>query len=207
MAVGLLTWAALLFAPNNFDLSTRAIFAWDATWAWFVTAVLIMMANCDKTVIRARAATQDEGRHMILGLAVFAAAASLAAIGWELSLAKSAHGWMKVARMGLAFVTIAGSWTFVQVVFALHYAHDYYFDPDGDGKLPHRGGLAFPHDNTPDYWDFLHFAVVIGVACQTADVAFTSKPMRRTGTWHGVVAFVFNTVLLALTINLLAGLI
>ena len=61
-------------------------------------------------------------------------------------------------------------------------------------------------DEPPDYWDFLHFATIIGVAAQTADVAFGSKSMRRTGTVHGMVAFIFNTVVLALTINLLAGL-
>ena len=52
----------------------------------------------------------------------------------------------------------------------------------------------------------MHFAVVIGVASQTADIAFQSKALRRIGTVHGVIAFTFNTVVLALTINLVAGL-
>ncbi|MFV4649264.1 DUF1345 domain-containing protein, partial [Mycobacterium tuberculosis] len=65
---------------------------------------------------------------------------------------------------------------------------------------------AFPDDDTPDYWDFLYFAVVLGVASQTADVSFKTKMLRRVGAVHGVVAFTFNTVVLALTINLLAGL-
>ena len=73
--------------------------------------------------------------------------------------------------------------------------------PRGDAQ-----GLKFPGGEPPDYWDFLHFSVVVGVACQTADVAFTSKRMRRLGTIHGLVAFTFNTVILALTINLLASL-
>jgi uncharacterized membrane protein len=69
-----------------------------------------------------------------------------------------------------------------------------------------RGGLKFPGGEAPDYWDFLHFSVIIGVACQTADIEFTAKPLRRIGALHGVLSFVFNTVALALTINLLAGL-
>ena len=77
------------------------------------------------------------------------------------------------------------------------------FTPRRYDALP---GLAFPGDEPPDYWDFLHFSVVIGVASQTADVAFTAKSLRRIGTAHGVVAFVFNTVILALTINIAASL-
>jgi uncharacterized membrane protein len=95
---------------------------------------------------------------------------------------------------------------FVQIVFALHYAHEYYAEPQDKRGRKHRGGLLFPEDDAPDYWDFLHFAMIVGVAAQTADIAFTSKTLRRTGTWHGVVSFLFNTVVLALTINLLAGL-
>ena len=93
----------------------------------------------------------------------------------------------------------------VQLIFALHYAHDYY---SADDKAPGgmRGGLTFPGRGEPDYWDFLHFSLVIGVACQTADIAFTSKHLRRLGGLHGVLAFTFNTVILALTINLVAGL-
>ena len=87
------------------------------------------------------------------------------------------------------------------MIFALHYAHEYYGEGDRGRR---RGGLNFPDDDQPDYWDFIHFASIIGVAAQTADVAFTSKALRRTGTIHGMVAFVFNTVVLALTINLLA---
>jgi uncharacterized membrane protein len=68
------------------------------------------------------------------------------------------------------------------------------------------GGLVFPGGGEPDYWDFLHFSIVIGVASQTADIGFSSKGMRRTGTLHCVLAFVYNTVILALTINLVAGL-
>ena len=68
------------------------------------------------------------------------------------------------------------------------------------------GGLKFPGDQEPDNWDFVHFAVVIGVASQTADIAFTAKRLRRIGTVHSVISFTFNTAVLALTINLLAGL-
>ena len=202
--IGMLVGAGLSLIPNDLRWSTRAIFAWDTTLAAFIASTLLMMRECDETRIRARAAREDEGQHVILALAVLAAAASIVAIGFELSLAKTEHGLVKGLRVALAFATVLGSWLFVQMVFALHYAHEYYGDGDDDGHADR--GLAFPGDNTPDYWDFLHFGAIIGVAAQTADVAFTSKSMRRTGTVHAMVAFIFNTVVLALTINLLAGL-
>ncbi len=72
-------------------------------------------------------------------------------------------------------------------------------------RHPRTGRARFPRRGPADYWDCVHFAVVIGVASQTADIALTSQRMRRIGTVHGVVAFSFNTVTLALTINILAG--
>ena len=203
IVIGLAVGLALWLIPNGLLPSTRFIFAWDAVLICFIGSTLPMMMECDETRIRARAAGQDEGQHVVLGLAIVAAIASIIAIAAELSLAKSEHGLLKAVRIALAFLTVAGSWFFVQLVFALHYAHEYYGEDDGGDR---RGGLNFPDDDQPDYWDFVHFAAIIGVAAQTADVAFTTKSLRRTGTVHGMVAFVFNTVVLALTINLLAGL-
>jgi uncharacterized membrane protein len=205
---GAAVWLALTLIPNPLRDSTRAIFAWDALLVWFIGSTLLMMRECDETRISARAAKEDEGQHFILGLAVAAAAASIVAIAKELSLAKGeTNELLKGLRVTLAFGTVLGSWLFVQMVFALHYAHEYYDAAEKGAGGKYRGGLAFPGDERPDYWDFLHFGAVIGVAAQTADVAFTSKSMRRTGTIHAMVAFIFNTVVLALTINLLAGLI
>ncbi len=209
IAIGAVVGIALAFIPNALRVSTRVIFAWDATLLWFIVSTLLMMCECDETKISQRAAREDEGQHLILGLAVAAAAASIIAIAAELSLAKAEHGLLKGLRVALAFGTVLGSWLFVQMVFALHYAHEFYDELENGHHGHHgkyQGGLAFPGDDLPDYWDFLHFGAVIGVAAQTADVAFTSKEMRRTGTVHALVAFVFNTVVLALTINLLAGL-
>jgi len=87
-------------------------------------------------------------------------------------------------------------------MFALHYAHDYFATEVRGG----HGGLEFPGGHPPDYGDFLYFAVVIGTSGQTADVSFSRRPMRRTGTVHCVLAYFFNTTLVALTINIASGL-
>lgn len=208
-AVGLAVGLGLQILPNPLSWSTRAICAWDAAAMFFLVVIFQMMSDCGVARMQARAAIQDEGRGLFLGLSLVAAAAAVMTIGVELSLAKSEHGLLKVMRVLLAFATMALSWMFVHIIFALHYAHEYYApDPKEIGETDDglRGGLNFPGEQDPDYWDFLHFAVIIGVASQTADIEFTSRTQRRIGTIHGLVSFVFNTVVLALTINLLAGL-
>lgn len=202
---GALAWLALDLAPDfTTGWSTRAILAWDLGAVVFITSMMRDMARGSVERIRATVALQDEGQGIILGLVLIASAASLWTIALELGLAHQAHGWLLVFRVTLAAVTVALSWFVVQLIFALHYRHEFYGRaPDGKD----RGGLQFPGGEAPDSWDFVHFAVVIGVAAQTADIAFTSKTQRRIGTMHSLIAFVFNTVVLALTINLLAGLV
>jgi uncharacterized membrane protein len=150
------------------------------------------------------------------------ACAAIAAVIVEMTLNKGDKGLHQADRLGLIITTVTLSWAFVQMIFAVHYAHAYYMplpSPDLDlvtddiaetprrpNKTRYRCGLDFPGDDeTPDYWDFVHFSVVIGVACATADVNIESKAIRRLVTAHCALAFVFNAVILALTINLSAS--
>jgi len=206
IAVGLAFGAAVALLAPGLALATVLILGWDAMSLVFVVSMLASMIEHSPADIRARAARDDEGRGVILGLIIVAVAVSLAATALELHLAKQAHGIWQIARVSLAGVTVAASWMMMQLIFGVHYAHEYYAANEQAGGLDSEG-LAFPGGEPPDYWDFLHFSIVIGVACQTADIAFTSKPMRRLGTVHGLAAFAFNTVIVALTINLVAGLI
>jgi uncharacterized membrane protein len=84
-------------------------------------------------------------------------------------------------------------------IFALHYAHEFY------GEDAEQGGLTFPGGEEPDYWDFVYFSFVIGMTSQVSDVAICSKSIRRTATAHGVLSFIFNAALLALTVNIAAS--
>jgi uncharacterized membrane protein len=204
LALGLAVFVGLS-SIRDVAWTTSAILAWDVVCIGFLAMVFPIMTGKDSGSIRAKAATQDQGQGVILALAVVAGAASIAAVAAELSLAREAAGLEKALRIALAFGTVACSWSFVQFIFALHYAHEYY-GPEATRKNAKGCGLRFPDDDDPDYWDFVHFSIVIGVACQTADIAFTSKALRRIGGIHGVFAFVFNTGVLALTVNLVAGL-
>ena len=99
----------------------------------------------------------------------------------------------------LAAFTIVLCWAFTHTMFALHYAHDFY-----DQRGP-EGGLTFPGNEKPDYWDFVYFSLVIGMTSQVSDVAVACRPMRRTVTAHGVISFFFNAALLALLVNIAAS--
>ncbi|OYU69208.1 MAG: hypothetical protein CFE28_03845 [Alphaproteobacteria bacterium PA2] len=206
IAVGILVSLGLALAPNPLKWSTRAILSWDAGALWFILAMMRHMTGSGIAHMEATADQQDEGRGLILTVVMIACAISIAAITAELGLAKSTHGVMKVMHVSLAGVTVAVSWFVMQLVFALHYAHRYYSPDELPGSRGRARGLRFPGGEDPDYWDFLHFSVVIGTAAQTADIEFTSKPLRRIGTVHSLIAFTFNTVVLALSINLLASL-
>ena len=183
-------------------LVTRLLVGWNVGTCLYVILAVVMMVGSTHHHILRRAQLQDDGERVILLMAAITGIASLAAIGGELVVVKEMHGLVKAAHVSLAGVTVLSSWAFIQVMFALHYAHEYYAAV-GRGE---PGGLAFPQDDQPDYADFFHFAAVIGTSGQTADVAFVSKSMRRIGTVHCILAYLFNTTVLALVINIGASL-
>jgi len=167
-----------------------------------------MMMNATADHMRRRAAMQDEGQVTILILTAGAAIFSLVTVAIELHGLKDLQGMDTVYRVGLAALTILCSWFMTHTMFALHYAHGYYSDADPAGdRRSDVGGLDFSGDDgEPDYWDFLYFSFVIGMTFQTSDTAISSRRMRRLTLGHSILAFFFNTVILALSINIMAGL-
>jgi uncharacterized membrane protein len=179
---------------------TRALIGWNGGVLLFLCLALGFMRRADPAQMRQRAITHDEGGHLILLLTILASIASVGALIAELSEAKVHPG--AELRVMLAAGTIVLSWLFVQIVFAMHYAHIYYL-AEASGRP--KGGLEFGQEGEPDYWDFVHFSIVVGATAQTADITFSSKEMRRIGTIHTLVAFGFNTAILATMINLAAA--
>jgi uncharacterized membrane protein len=181
---------------------TRLLIGWNAgAWLYLILSGW-MMARADRHQIHRRARLQDEGARTILTLVVLSSLASLGAIVAELSIARDFTGTARLLHIALAAVTVMASWSFTQVMFALHYAHDYY----STVCRGQPGGLQFPDTTEPDYLDFLYFAAVIGTSGQTADVSIASPSMRRVGLVHCVLAFVFNTSLIGLMINVTSSL-
>jgi len=182
---------------------TRWLIAWNAGALCYLVLAVTMMVRSSHERMRRRALTQDDGAAVILTLVVVAALATLGALVAELSVARDEQGLARHLHIGLAALTMVSSWAFTQVMFALHYAHEFYLAR----QRGHDGGLVFPDTTQPGYSDFVYVAAIIGTSAQTADVAFGSAAMRRVGLVHSVLAFLFNTTLLALTVNVGANLI
>jgi uncharacterized membrane protein len=190
-----------LATPGIFREATRALIAWNVgAWA-FLAMIALMVARERGDLVRRHAAAEDENEWALMLLAIIAAAAAIAAILWELGPVKDMAGLSKAFHIALVAATLLSAWAFIHVMFALHYAGAYYSPKAG----AIRGGLKFPETQDPSWSDFFYQAFVIGCACATADVNTTTKGMRSICAIHGVVAFFFNTIILALTINIGAG--
>lgn len=196
-AAGVVLFVAL---PSDTRLEVRFLLSWDLMALVYIVATLHMISKSTVETCYERAALYDEGDWVILLVVIVSAAASFGTIFAELAVLKQPHASLMHALV-ISVGTVALSWTFTHLVFTLHYANVYY-RPDDDGP----GGLKFPGDRPPDYRDFLYYSFVIGCAAQTGDVATISRAMRRISLIHGIVAFSFNTAVLALTINVGASL-
>jgi uncharacterized membrane protein len=201
LLTGLAGLVLLALLPSSLRPATRLLLAWDLTAASYIAFALLMIFRSNKETCRVRASLYDQSDWVIMAVVIVSAGASFAAIFVELAAIKSGHA-SPVIGLVVTGVTVVLSWSFTHMLFTLHYANIYY--------RPHRhgppGGLDFPGEHAPDYRDFLYYSFVIGCACQTADVDTTSSEMRMVSLAHGVIAFAFNTAILALTINVGASL-
>jgi len=194
-ALGLVVIALL---PGNIRVATRMLIGWDIGVGTYLVLAYWLFFRADPGHIKRRAALEDEGRFAVLVFVIAATLASIGAIVAELvqsSGAPRAH-----SQLLLAIGTIVLSWFFTHTIFALHYAYEYYAENRAADAC-----IDFPGDEAPDYWDFLYFSFVIGMTAQVSDVAVKGKVVRRTALAHGIVSFLFNTALLALTVNIAAS--
>jgi uncharacterized membrane protein len=193
-AFGLAVTLMLLATP--WRIPTCILAGWDSGIVLYLALIFWIMAHAPIDRIRQRACVEDEGAIALLVLTTASALASLAAVMSELGQAPSAY------QVALGAVTILLSWVFMHAIFALHYAHEFY----GEGSDDRIGGLQFPGNEAPDYWDFLYYSLVVAMTAQVSDVQVTSKTIRRLTTVHGVVSFFFNVTVLALTVNIVSTL-
>jgi uncharacterized membrane protein len=188
------------FLSVHLLVDTRAVLAWDVAVAIYLIFTAIHFVRSDHTRIAIDSARQEEGEWALFFLILVGAVMSLLAIIAFSGLGK-AH---KALYVGFVTATLAASWLMTNVSFAYRYAHEYY-SRDPDGRF--EGGLKFPDEPNPDYFDFIYYAFVIGMTFQVSDVNITSRKLRRLATVQGLIGFVFNTVILALSVNIAAGLV
>ncbi len=197
---------ASVLLPSWFSLLTRILCIWNAGMISFLASTWALMAKAVPKTMRRNAQSQDEGRLVILSLITAAACSSILAIAFILRETKGQEIRIVIPHVILAVITIVGSWLLVHTIFAMHYAHEYYQDHKTDSNSK-AGGLDFPEDIEPDYWDFLYFSFVIGMTSQVSDVQITSRSLRRLSLLHSILSFFFNTAIVAMSINIIAGLI
>jgi len=181
----------LLMLPH-LPAARAMLIAFDLGATLFLILMAVMMSRATANTMHRRANIQDEGKWTVLIMCMCVAGIVLAALSHELHGAKD----KSLADIGLASGTIFLSWLFVASIFSQHYAHSYYLKP---------GQLVFPGTDHPDYWDFMYFATVLSMCCQTSDVAVTSCAMRRLVMLQSLVSFFFNVIIIAITVNVVAG--
>lgn len=202
-------YTALLAAFLSFPLfllldpPVALIAAGDVFFAVFLGAMIAMAMRTDVARLRRRAKIEDEGIFVIVGLTLGAIAFSFASI---FAILNGAHD-QPLRHLLTALVSIPLGWAVLNTLFAFHYARLYYA-PEGEdgGKREDAGGLDFPGTPEPGIWDFLYFAFVMGATFQTSDVEIRTTGIRIVAMFHSIASFVFNTVLLALAVNLGASL-
>lgn len=199
--LGALT-VALTPAQLVHHTGSRFLVGWNVGSLLYLFLAVIMMSRANAEQMRKRALRQEDGRWAVLVLVVVAAFMVLYAIGSQLAIVKDLHGLQRSRHVIVAALTVVTCWLFTQTTFALQYAHDFYLARLRQQPDP----LEFPGTTDPVYRDFMYFACVIGTSGQTADVSFNGSALRGIGLLHCVLSFFFNTIVLALTINIAAGL-
>lgn len=189
--------AFAILATYSVKLASALLLSFDFSAVLYLGMLARMFRRATSAHMAKRAHAQDTGRRTTLWIAVALSCVVLVALSTEMHAAKSGG----VGVMGVAALSIVLSWLFMNTMYALHYAHGYY----GDFGTQQEG-LEFPGTKQPDYWDFLYFAFVIGMCFQVSDVQITSHTLRRTALLHSVVAFFFNVFIIAISVNIAAGL-
>jgi uncharacterized membrane protein len=200
----LVTLATGPVLPGAFSATTRGIIAWDIGVLVYLLLAAQLFVSESPDQMPAAAEAQQEGEWTIFALTLAVVIVSFVAVSTEFSAIKGASASEKGWQVTLVAVTLFLSWLVTHVTFAFRYAHEYYAHDEGGPEIDR--GLDFPGDNEPDYLDFLYFALVLGMTFQVSDVEITARKLRRVATLHGLLSFLFNTVIVAFTVNIAAGL-
>jgi uncharacterized membrane protein len=187
--VGVVVFAAL---QQRMTTTQAMLIAFNVAASLYLVLVVYLMAQATAHTMRARAKLLDDGKWTVLGISLCVAAIVMGALSGELRAAKAKSVW----DIALASSTILLAWLFVAIIFAQQYAHSFYM---------RAGQLQFPGTAEPNYGDFCYLALVLSMCCQTSDVAVTASSMRRMVMLHSVVAFFFNVIIIAITVNVVAG--
>ncbi len=203
LVYGAVVGAGVALLPLPAAWPTQVLLAWCAGSCTFLALSWWLAVRFDAQRTRARALAQDQSHWIMTSLILLSVFISAGAIALMLQHVKDLAAAQRTAHLALSMLALAASWLLMQTIFAFHYAHLYY-------QCESRGhaagaGLQFPGKEPPDYFDFLYYAHVVGMTSQVSDVLVTARHMRHLTLMHSLAAFAFNMVVLALSINVVAG--
>jgi uncharacterized membrane protein len=205
VALGIAIVTFLFFIRHGRSPITHFIAIWDIYAIVVLVMAWVTICTANPRTIQERARLQDSGRTLIFACVIVAACMGLLAV---ILVLREHRALQKTAGLHLFMATVAviEAWLLIHTVFTLHYAHLFYRSEQEANVKATGGGLIFPGEHKPDYQDFAYFSFVVGMTCQVSDVDVTSRSMRRLVLLHGLLSFAFNTVILALSINVISGL-
>ena len=184
--------AAASFCPWQLDL----LVGWNIGSAILLGLVWASVRHLDPSETRALAADEDNTVHTFRAIVVLAATASLGSVVFGVIKAHELDGPLSVVVQMAAVLTVVTAWLTVHTMFMLRYAHQFVRD----------GGIDFGHTDDPTYRDFAYVSFTVGMTFQVSDTDITRSAMRRLILSHALLSYLFGTVILGLTINVMAGL-
>lgn len=209
--VTLLAWSG----PNRTVVSVLLAYVAGATTYLVMGATVVFSATA--AVLSRHAAATDAGRGTVLSFVVGASAVVVAGAVTLLRGVGTSDATRELL-LGLTFGATVLAWLVTNVAFALHYAHLHYahlhytqrqHEPgDRDMHSPPAleasatsGGFLFPGGGHPDGLDFAYLAFTVGMTFQVSDVQVVARRCRRAVLGHGLLAFAYYTLLVAMVIN------
>ena len=194
--VGVIVWAV----AGRLDLPLHIALAGNTFFGCYLLSMVGMARGATPSDMRKRAESKDEGIILIVFITLGAIALSLGSIFMLLNAPEKSGA----LHLLLSVISVPLGWTTLHTIMAFHYAHLFYARHASDPKID-AGGLSFPQSQEPGSWDFLYYSFVVGMTAQVSDVQVVGTEMRRVTLAHGVVAFFFNAVILALAVNVTLG--
>ncbi|MEO5891966.1 MAG: DUF1345 domain-containing protein [Ferruginibacter sp.] len=203
LSLGMSAIAFFFIRSSHLNWVLTVTVLWDAfAFSFLLTSWIVLFTRSVPEIIQQ--ANKDDGSRVFVMISILISSFASMFTVLLLIISKDQPPELEAITMALSIAGMMFSWLIVHSIFTFHYAHLYY--DEGRDDTPDGQALDFPGTEKPDYIDFAYFAFVVGMTFQVSDVEICSRKVRRTALAHGLLAFALNTFVVALTINLIAGL-
>lgn len=193
---------AYVITPSGIESLVRLMIGWDSFSIFMIVFGWITFFKTTAKQIRAQAKVQDENRVVIFSIVLIATLAGLIAV-ILLIITKTEDSSQSELKIPIAIAGMFLSWLLIHTTFTLRYAHIFYGNHREKPEI-NVGGLEFPKDDKPDYMDFAYFSFNVGMTFQVSDIEVTSKRLRKLVLLHSLISFIYATIMIAITINLIS---